>query len=358
MNLHALGYGEQLAQLFAPYLAGGLVLARVVRAERGIYLVSDGERDFTAEVRGRLRHVAVRLADLPAVGDWVGLRPQSAAGPALIDVVLPRKNRFRRKVAGSRTDEQILAANIDWLWIVVGLDGDYSLRRIERYLTAAGDAATDVCIVLNKADGRPDAEAVADEVRRVADGRPVLALSAATGQGCGELAALLHPGLTFALVGSSGVGKSTLINRLLGVDRQPTAEVRSRDDRGCHTTSRRELVVMPDGPILMDTPGLRELALWADGSAPWHDVFGEIADLGRSCRYRDCSHEREPGCAVQAAVAAGEIDAGRLASFQKQRRELEHNAARQDQRAWQGRDESGRAIARAIRQLGKQRTKW
>jgi ribosome biogenesis GTPase len=358
MTLFTLGWNDQLAQLFAPYSTLDLLPARVVRAERGRYLLSDGQQEWAGEISGRLRHALLCCADLPAVGDWVGLRHAGEPGPALIDLVLPRSSRFRRNAAGGRTEEQILAANIDWLLVVVGLDGDYSLRRIERFLTAAEDSGAEVAILLNKADCRPDAIGVQAEVQGVRVDLRVVLVSALTGQGLDELAALLEPRLTYALVGSSGAGKSTLINRLLGSERLTTAAVRARDDRGCHTTTRRELVVMPQGSILMDTPGLRELALWAAGDTPWEGAFPDLAELAKECRFRDCQHRNEPGCAVRSALERGDLDEGRYRSYEKQQRELDYQRARQDQRAAQLRSQRRREIARASRDLGKLRGKW
>jgi ribosome biogenesis GTPase len=354
-GLSALGWNEQLALLSAPYLTPHLLLGRVVRAERQRYLLSNGEDEWAAEISGRLRHALLSSIEWPAAGDWVGFRPPPGPGPALIDLVLPRKTRFLRQAAGGRTDAQILAANLDGLLVVVGLDGDYNLRRIERFLTAAEDSGAEVAIVLNKADCCPEPARARAEVQRLRRDLRVLVVSATTGHGLDELQALLVPRLTYALVGSSGVGKSSLINRLMGTDSLATAAVRVRDHRGGHTTTRRELILLPQGSILMDTPGLRELALWADSLAPWEGTFTEITELAPSCRYRDCQHQSEPGCAVQAALERGELDAGRYRSYQKQVRELAYHRARQNQHAEPVRSQYRRNIARASRQLAKLR---
>jgi ribosome biogenesis GTPase len=356
-GVSALGWNEQLARLSTPYLTSDLCLGRVIRAERERYWLSNGEHEWAAEVSGHFRHDSLSPAELPAVGDWVGFRPPPGSGPALIDVVLPRQTRFLRQAAGGRTGAQILAANVDWLWVVMGLDRDYNLRRIERFLTAAEDSGARVAIVLNKADCRDEPACAKEEVQGLRADLPVLVVSAKTGQGLAELEASLMPGLTYALVGSSGVGKSSLINRLLGSDLLATAPVRAGDDRGCHTTTRRELLLLPQGSILMDTPGLRELALWAGSEAPWEATFAEIAELALGCRYRDCRHQSEPGCAVRAALERGELEPGRYRSYEKQIRELDYQRARQDQGAAQLRIRHSRSIARFSRALAKLKRK-
>jgi ribosome biogenesis GTPase len=245
--------------------------------------------------------------------------------------VLPRRTWLARKVPGAETSVQVVAANVDLALVVAGLDGDYNPRRLERALVLAWDGGAEPVIVLNKADVLP-ADEVAERVRAteaVAPGVTVLPVSAATGEGMDGVSACLRPGRTAALVGSSGVGKSTLVNRLLGEDRQRTSAVRASDARGRHTTTHRELLSLPGGALLIDTPGLRELQLWA-GAEALEGAFADVDALAAGCRFADCTHAEEPGCAVVAAAAAGALGADRLQSYRKLQRELRHLALRQD----------------------------
>jgi ribosome biogenesis GTPase len=237
-------------------------------------------------------------------------------------------------VAGERTEEQVVAANVDTIFLVSGLDREFNLRRIERYLTLAwGSGATPV-VILNKSDISPDLESRVAEVQAVAVGVSIHPLSAALGLGLEQLAPYFAPGRTVALLGSSGVGKSTLINRLLGEDLLPVQSVRESDDRGRHTTSRRELVLLPSGALIIDTPGLREVQLWSDEEGVG-GAFGDIEDLARGCRFRDCTHTHEAGCAVKEASTSGTLLPARLKSYRKLQRELRHLAFRQSFRRMQ-----------------------
>jgi ribosome biogenesis GTPase len=267
----------------------------------------------------------------------------------LIHAVLPRKSKFSRKVAGQRTDEQVVAANVDTLFLVSGLDGDFNPRRIERYLTAAWDSGARPVVVLNKLDRCDNPDACLLEVEAVAMGVPVHRVSALKGTNVEELTAYLGPGQTVGLLGSSGVGKSTLVNHLLGEERMATGEVRASDSRGRHVTSHRQLIVLPGGAgILVDTPGLRELQLWgtADGLAA---AFSDVEALARSCRFRDCGHGAEPGCAVRDAVSEGRLAAERVEHFARLGRELRHLAGRQDALARRAQVLQAKVLARAMR---------
>jgi len=238
----------------------------------------------------------------------------------MIHAILPRRSKFSRKVAGIKTEEQVVAANVDTLFLVSGLDGDFNPRRIERYLTAAWDSGARPVVILNKLDRCADPDRCLLEAQAVAMGVPVHRVSALTGTGCEALREYLRPGETVSLLGSSGVGKSTLANALLGSERQRTRDVRDDDSRGRHTTTTRELLRLPGGAILIDTPGIRALEVTgaADGLA---DAFAEIAEAAEGCRFRDCRHEGEPGCAVDAAVADGRLAPERLAAYRKLERE-------------------------------------
>jgi ribosome biogenesis GTPase len=326
------------------------VPARVAAVHREGYAVwtADGER--AAELSGRLRHRATDEADLPAVGDWVAVRLADGEGPALVQAVLPRRARVARKVAGEATSEQVVAANVDVVLIVAGLDGDYNPRRLERALVLAWDGGAQPVVVLNKADlVREDALAgLVRATEDVAPGVTVVPVSAATGAGLEALDAWLPAGRTAALIGSSGVGKSTLVNRLLGEDRQKTRPVRAHDARGRHTTTSRELLRLPSGALLVDTPGLRELQLWAAPDA-LGGTFADVDALAGSCRFADCGHAGEPGCAVAAAAEAGTLGQGRLLSYRKLQKELRHLALRQDERGRREEKQRWRSIHKLAR---------
>jgi ribosome biogenesis GTPase len=328
----------------------GTVAARVLAVHRGGFVVCLAQGDREAEMSGRFRHRAKGDADLPAVGDWVAVRLAGGEGPALIQAVLPRRTRLARKVPGAPTAEQVMAANVDVVLVVAGLDGDYTPRRLERALVLVWDGGAQPAIVLNKADLLSPAE-IEERVRAtedVAPGVPVITVSAATGEGLAALEPRLRPGRTAALIGSSGVGKSTLVNRLLGQERQRTAEVRTHDSRGRHTTTHRELLRLPGGGLLIDTPGLRELQLWAAPDA-LDGAFADVDALAGSCRFADCRHAGEPGCAVTGAADAGTLSPARLESYRKLQRELRHLALRQDDRGRREEKEKWRAIHKAAR---------
>ncbi|HEV3478253.1 MAG TPA: ribosome small subunit-dependent GTPase A [Gaiellaceae bacterium] len=312
-NLERLGWHAELAQQFE-VVAPGLQPGRVTAQHRGAWQVATEGDESLAEITGRLRHEA-DPGDLPVVGDWIGLRD------GLIDAVLPRRSKFSRKTPWTEVSEQVLVANVDVAFLVMGLDErDFNVRRLERYLTTAWEGGADPVIVLNKADLAYDLDAQLAETELVAFGVPVHPVSAETGGRVEELRRYLAGNRTVVLLGSSGVGKSSLINRLLREERFRTADVRG-DGRGRHTTTHRELVPVPDGGVIIDTPGLRELQLW-DADDGLEQAFVDVADLVAQCRFSDCQHQTEPGCAIKAALAEGSLPADRWASYQKLQREL------------------------------------
>jgi ribosome biogenesis GTPase len=343
-SLVALGWSAAWKASFAAFAAAGLEPARVLAGSRDQLRVATAAGEEEALVPGRLLYHAGSPADLPCVGDWLAVRRNP---PLLVEAVLPRRSVFVRRAAGRRSEPQALAANVDVALLVSALDEDWSPRRLERWLALAREAGVPPVLVLTKLDLCADPGPVVAAAAALAAPAPVHALDALGGAGVDALRPHLRRGQTLVLLGSSGVGKSTLANRLAGRSLAGTAAV-AEDGRGRHTTTRRELLPLPGGALLLDTPGLREVGLWL-GDEELGDLFPEIETLARSCRFRDCTHEREPGCAVRAAVEAGELDAARLRSLHQLaaeraalRRRTDEGAAREERRRW-------RAIARAAK---------
>ena len=296
--------------------------ARVIAQQRQFWRIAGAFGECWAEVSGKLRLAAEEGVEWPAVGDWAVADVGEAGSSPLILEVLPRRSRFVRKRAGKKIAEQVIAANVDTALLVSALDGDFNPRRVERYLAQCWESGARPVIVLNKADACSDVNVKAAAIERIAVGTDVCVVSARTGQGMEGLERFLTPGQTIVLLGSSGVGKSTIANRLLGEMQQEVQPVREGDSRGRHTTSARELFVLPGGALLMDTPGLRELQLW-DATDGVSQAFADIDTLAAECRFSDCKHEGEPGCAVQAAVDAGTLDEARIENRRKLLREQE-----------------------------------
>ena len=305
--------------------------ARIAEEQRGFFHVWAECGEMLAEVSGKLRHEACSREELPAAGDWVLVKARRAEGRATIHRVLRRKSKFSRKAAGATTEEQIIAANVDALFLVMALDRDFAPRRVERYLTLAWESGARPVVVLSKADLAADAAASVCEVEEVAMGAPVIAVSAVTGEGFADLQSFLVPRQTAALVGSSGVGKSTIINQWMGSEVQAVADIGAGTGRGRHTTTARQLIRLPSGALVLDTPGMRELQLW-DGASV-ENTFADIEALAGKCRFRDCRHKKEPGCAVARAILKGELAEDRLESYRKLEREARFLEIKQDVRA-------------------------
>jgi ribosome biogenesis GTPase len=315
-DLAELGWNADLAEQLEP----GLVPGRVTAAHRAAYDVQTADEVVRTRLPGRMLH---ENADV-AVGDWVGL------GDGLIRTVLPRQSALVRKTAGRTTEAQTLASNVDVAFIVSSLGPDLEPRRIERYLVTIWESGATPEVVLTKADRIEDPGPMVAEVESVALGVPVHVVSAISGQGMDALRARIQPGMTAVLIGSSGVGKSTIVNAFVGHEQMAVKEVRADDDEGQHTTSHRELILLPGGGVVIDTPGIRELQLWDASEGGMSEAFSDVEELAAECKFNDCTHTSEPGCAVLAAVESGELAQDRLQSWFKLQRELRAIAIRQD----------------------------
>ena len=350
MDLRDLGWDDALKHQFEPWAAKEYVQpGRVFIEFNYIFRVYVHGGEIDAVLTGRLKHHATSRSELPAVGDWVVVRTRPADEQGAIVAVLPRRSRFSRRMAGNVTDEQVVAANVNVTFIVMGLDHDYSPRRLERYLLLARESGAAPVVLLTKPDVGDDVEARVAEVHSIATDAPVHVLNPKAGEGIEQVNHYLTRGRTGALLGSSGVGKTTLINRLLGSESRRTRDVRAADSKGRHTTTNRELVVLPGGGLLIDTPGMRELQLWDVGTAV-RETFDDIDELASSCHFGDCAHRDEPRCAVKAAVDTGTLPPVRLESYLKLQDELAFLERQQDERALLEEKRRGKLGAKAVRQ--------
>ena len=347
------GWSDALSYDFAPFAARDLTPGRVIVQRRGQYDVICDAGELVAEISGRLAHEAVE-GGFPVVGDWVAMSIPTGDGAATIHAVLPRRTSFLRKAAGVGQVAQVVAANVDVALLVAALNADFNPRRLERYLATAWQSGAAPVVVLTKADLCDDVEAAVAATQAVAIGVPVLAISATTGFGLEALRAHVRPGQTAALVGSSGAGKSTLVNALAGESRMAVGDIREADARGRHTTTHRELVLLPDGALILDTPGMRELALM-DADEGVSATFEDIEALAETCKFRDCHHGNEPGCAIQAALADGSLDPDRWRSYGKLQKEAAFFDRKEDRAARNAERQKWVAISKAQRAGRKQK---
>ena len=358
MTLEDWGWDKKRAEQFAPYEQEGWNPGRVVRPGRGIYRIAVTGNGLTAiEKDARLTGKALGRGEAPAAGDWVAWREEG--GTAIISAVLSRRTVISRKIAGKTSREQIMGVNVDILFVVQSLGGGrgFTPRGLERYITMAWESGCRPVVILNKADLAEDTTADLLEAEKVAPGVDILACSTLTGLGIAEIKRLLPPGLTGAFVGPSGTGKSSIINAVAGILLADTGEVREADSRGRHTTTHRELHRLSDGRLLLDTPGLRELQLWGNTDSA-DAAFPEIEELSDQCRFRDCRHENEPGCAVRVGLEEGIIEPERFDSWLELRKELRWLESRRDDKAKRELEQKWMEIARFSRHMKKGKEIW
>ncbi len=352
VNLQEFGWNSFFEQAFEPYAAHNLVPARIALQHTYSYRVFTEYGDFHADLSGNLKQESREMGIFPVTGDWVAVSILKGEQKAVIRGILRRKTLFSRKSAGNVCTEQPIAANIDTAFIITGLDGDFSIRRIERYLTLAYESGVVPVVVLNKTDLCEDIEAVVAKTEAAVFGVPVVPLNAKEQKGIERLKPFLRKGKTATLLGSSGVGKSTILNALVGKDVRKTAEVRQVDSKGRHTTTVRELFLLPDGGLIIDTPGMRELQLWCDEQSISTN-FSDIEELALQCRFSDCKHEAEPDCAVKEALASGRLQPARFLNYQKMRREIAYLERRKDQSALLAEKARWKKINKEIRAFSK-----
>lgn len=354
MELAQFGWNNFFEENFRKYADQGYSVGRVYLESRRSFWLYTKVGEIKADISGKMIYQAESRSDFPAVGDWVVFRLQEDKSKAIIHAVLPRKSKFSRKVPGSSIKEQIVATNIDTVMLVTGLDNDFNLRRIERYLVMVSASGANCIIVLNKADLCADLQSRLSEVERIAPNVPVITISAKDDEQLTALDGYIKKGETVALLGSSGVGKSTITNHLLGGERQKVQEVRAGDDRGRHTTTKRELILLPDGGLVIDTPGMRELQLWVSEEG-LETSFEDIETLYGQCFYSNCEHNGTRGCAIEAALADGSLDQERWENHNKLQKELADITEKQDASAAQTKKKNIRKITR---QFNKNPKRW
>ncbi|MFA6467580.1 MAG: ribosome small subunit-dependent GTPase A [Bacteroidota bacterium] len=349
---------KQIADEQAAWTADGFSIARIIAEHKGRYSILLDDKVMIAEVTGKMMFEAVTRKDYPAVGDWVAVQMYDENSPAIIHHIFPRTTILSRKTSGREVEEQIIATNIDIVFIVQGLDKDYNLRRIERFLVVASQSGALPIVLLSKIDllNEQELKQVMDEVASIADNATVIAYSAKTMVHLEAIQELIKKETTVCFIGTSGAGKSTLINRLIGKEKMLTQEVREEDSKGKHTTSHRELIPLESGGCVIDTPGLREIGLWETGSGV-DTTFSDIAELAQQCKFTDCTHLHEPGCAVQSALTEGTLEQGRYDSYLKLQKEMDYIASKTDITKQQERKAREKLIGKAQKEIFRTRKK-
>ncbi len=351
MEMKKLGWNEEVAQLAIPYISNGLMIGRIASEYKNKYRIYTERGEFTGQISGKQRYLARSSEDFPVVGDWVAISHHNH-NEAVIHGILPRKSKFSRKTAGKVTSEQIIAANIDIVFLVNALNQDFNLRRMERYLTLVWESGANPIIILSKADICTDLQEKLSQVESVAFGVPELVISAMMNTGLDQVKKHIPEDKTIALLGSSGAGKSTLVNALLGKEVQRVNEVREKDDKGKHTTTTRDLFLLPGGGIIIDTPGMRELQLW-QADQGLSQTFEDVMYYAGQCRFRDCSHRNEPDCAVRNALNNGELDRKRYENYVKMQKELAYLSRKENKSELLSEKERIKKLHRTMRQSGK-----
>ena len=352
VDLKSIGYNETIDKEFESFKTQGFEIGRISAENKNNYLVLTKHGEVYGEITGKLLFNSDDASTLPKVGDWVAIQLYDNNELAIIHDILPRRTKLSRKVADRKTSEQVIAANIDVVFIVHSLDERFNINGIERYLVTAYQSGAEPVIILSKSDLCDDVENKLAQVKKISGNAKVLPISSIEHAGIDEVKQFFGDGETVVFVGASGAGKSTLINALLGKDLQVVKEVRIGDSKGKHTTTRRELIVFPEGGLLIDTPGLRELALWSSDNG-FAVAFSEIETFGKECRYADCTHTHETNCAVKDAVASGQIPEEQYKNYLKLRKELEYLERRQDVNAAQEERRKWRSIHKELKHFNK-----
>lgn len=356
LKLIQYGWNQYWQEQYENFIEKGtdMEVGRVITAHQELYRVATNEGEVLAQLSGRLRYTGGIDGTLPTVGDWVVLQILQGEGKGIIHGIFPRRSKFSRKVAGTEVMEQVVAANFDTVWLLLALNQDFNLRRLERYLITAWESGAIPVVVLSKADLCTDVDVKVHQVEEVAVGVDVQVVSSYLDTGFEGLQPYIQAGKTVAILGSSGVGKSTLVNKLAEQELLRVQQIRDGDDKGRHTTTHRELITLPTGGMVIDTPGMRELGLW-EGSTGIEHVFEDIAILAEACRFRDCHHQQEPGCEIQAALQDGRLSADRYASYLKLQKELAYVERQQNRQLQQVEKQRYKQIAKHIKQIGKKR---